>query len=101
MYLDGALKFDTTGKSAKKDQWNQEYTVQIVKPTGAANANNGAIIFLSGGKDAVLSGTEDNYAFAITFVDGQIESSKIAAISGADAASMSVASGVSTLAYAK
>ena len=112
IYLDGALKFDTTGKSAKKDQWNQEYTVQIVKPASAANANNGAIIFLSGGKDAVLSGTEDNYAFAITFVDGQIESktvgfssniesSKIAAISGADAASMSVASGVSTLAYAK
>lgn len=112
LYLDGALKFDTTGKSAKKDQWNQEYTVQIVKPASATNANSGAIIFLSNGKDAVLSSDSDNYALAVTFVDGQIESktigfssnidsSKIASITGDTAASMTLSSGVSTLVYAK
>lgn len=75
LYLDAALKFDTTGVSAKKDQWNQPYTVQLVKPTGTGiNPNNGAIIFISNGKDSLLSADADNYALVVTFVDGQIES---------------------------
>lgn len=74
LYLDKALQF-TDGTSAKNDQWNQPYTLQVVKPTGSdINPNNGAIIFVSNGKDSLIGEDEDNYVLVVTFVDGQIES---------------------------
>lgn len=80
LYLDAALKFDgDTGESYKSDQWNQPYTVQLVKPTAGTgvNPNNGAIIFISNGKDSLQSETDDNYALVVTFVDGNIASETI------------------------
>lgn len=114
LYLDKALQF-TDGTSAKLDQWNQAYTLQIVKPTGTGiNLNNGAIIFISNGKDSLLNEDDDNYALVVTFVDGQIESETIgfssnidsSAIetfgSAADAASMSIdSSNLITVKYKK
>jgi general secretion pathway protein G len=74
LYLDKALQF-TDGTCAKNDQWNQPYTLQVVKPTGSdINPNNGAIIFVSNGKDSLIGEDEDNYVLVVTFVDGQIES---------------------------
>lgn len=87
LYLDNALKF-TDGECAKNDQWNQPYTVQITRPAGADNPNDGAIIFLSNGKDSLLSQDEDNYALAIVFIDGQIESSTIGFSSNIEAGSI-------------
>ena len=87
LYLDKALQF-TNGTSAKKDQWNQEYTVQLAKPDSAGNPNDGAIIFISNGKDSVLSQDEDNYALAVVFIDGQIESSTIGFSSNIEAGSI-------------
>lgn len=115
LYLDAALKFDSTGNSAKEDQWNQPYTIQVVKPSGTGvNPNNGAVIFISNGKDSKISGDADNYALVVTFVDGQIESattgfssniesSSIAPIATSDsAASISIdASNVATVTYKK
>ena len=75
LYLDEALQFDgTTTESAKNDQWNQPYTVQIVKPaTGSGvNPNNGAVIFISNGKDSYKSEADDNYALVVAYVDGEI-----------------------------
>ena len=77
LYLDDALKFDTTGSSAKEDQWNQPYTVQIMKDAADANPNNGVLVFISNGKDSVIGEDADNYALAITFVNGQIETETV------------------------
>lgn len=115
LYLDKAIQFDTSGECAKQDQWNQPYTMQIVKPTGTGiNPNNGAIMFISNGKDSLMDPEEDNYALVVTFVDGQIESETIgfssnidsSAIesfeSAADAASMSIdSSNLITVKYKK
>lgn len=121
LYLDKALQFTASGASAtsgtcaKEDQWNQPYTIQVVKPTGTGiNPNNGAIMFISNGKDSLLNEDDDNYALVVTFVDGQIESETIgfssnidsSAIgtfeSAADAASMSISSSnVITVKYKK
>ncbi len=111
LYLDEAMKF-TDGSSAKEDLWNQNYTMQVVKPE-TGNENNGAIIFISNGKDSVKSETADNYALVVSFVDGvistetvgfssNIESNKIADITADTAASMSVDTDkVATVVYAK
>ncbi len=112
LYLDKAIQFDD-GNCAKFDPWNQIYTMQMVKPSGdGVNPNNGAIIFVSNGKDAILSTTDNNYALVVTFVDGQIESETIgfssninsAAIEtfeGAASAIMSVSDGEITVKYKK
>ncbi|MDD4698791.1 MAG: prepilin-type N-terminal cleavage/methylation domain-containing protein [Oscillospiraceae bacterium] len=71
LYLDDALKFSTTGSSSQNDPWNKPYTVQLVG--SAANQNNGGIIFLSGGKDGSLDGTND-FAMATVYVNGVISS---------------------------
>lgn len=77
LYLDKAIQFNKdTLECAKKDQWNQPYTIQVVKPEDG-NPNNGAIIFISNGKDSLMDPEEDNYALVVTFVDGQIESETI------------------------
>lgn len=78
LYLDKALQFDSaTGQCAKNDQWNQPYTIQIVKPAEAGNPNDGAILFLSNGKDSVSDQTEDNYVLGVVMIDGQIESATV------------------------
>ena len=88
LYLDKAIQFSTTGSCAKQDQWNQPYTVQVVKQTGSAganiNPNNGTIIFISNGQDSFKSKTDDNYAIAVTYVDGQISSETIGFSSNID-----------------
>lgn len=76
LYLDKAIQFNSSGICAKKDQWNQPYTIQVVKPEDG-NPNNGAIIFISNGKDSLIAEDADNYALVVTFVDGQIESETI------------------------
>ena len=77
LYLDKAIQFNKdTLECAKKDQWNQPYTIQVVKPEDG-NPNNGAIIFISNGKDSLITEAADNYALVVTFVDGQIESETI------------------------
>ena len=63
------MKFATTGISAQNDPWNKPYTVQIVG--ASAGANNGGVIFLSGGKDGTLDGNND-YAIATVFLNGTI-----------------------------
>ncbi len=73
LYLDKAIQFKTDGDCYKQDQWNQAYTIQLAK-SDDGNPNNGAIIFVSNGKDSLLDETEDNYVLVVTFVDGQIES---------------------------
>lgn len=78
LYLDDALKFDDTGVSNKDDQWNQPYTVQVMKDASDSNPNNGVLVFISNGKDSVIDGTDDdNYALAVTFVNGQIETETV------------------------
>ena len=80
LYLDQALQFNgTSAESAKEDQWNQPYTIQLVKPaTGSGvNPNNGAVIFISNGKDSLQEETDDNYALVVSFVDGTISSATI------------------------
>ena len=76
MYLDKAIRFDTDGECAKQDQWNQPYTMQMVASSDG-NENNGAIMFISNGKDSTLDETDDNYALVVTYYDGQIESETI------------------------
>ena len=74
LYLDAGLQFDEEGECAKVDPWNQVYTVQLIKPSGTGvNPNNGAIVFISNGKDSLKSNENDNYVLAVTYVDGQIE----------------------------
>ena len=83
LYLDDALKIewdstDSLAKSAKEDQWNQPYTVQIIKDADDTNPNNGVLVFISNGKDSVIDGAnDDNYAIAVTFVNGQIETETV------------------------
>ena len=77
LYLDDALKFDNSGVSNKEDQWNQAYTVQIMKDSADANPNNGVLVFVSNGKDSVIDEADDNYAIAITYVNGQIETETV------------------------
>ena len=112
LYLDNALQFSAAGTSAKLDAWNQAYTVQVLTPA-SGNINNGGIIFLCNGKDSLLSSESDNYAIAIVYIDGVIETAtsgfssniKTGSITTieADAASgsMSVSSGAATLKYKK
>ena len=76
MYLDKAIRFDDDGECAKEDQWNQPYTVQVIQ-SADGNPNNGAIIFVSNGKDSLIGETGDNYVLVVTYVDGQIESETI------------------------
>ena len=76
LYLDQGLHFDDSGECAKDDPWNQQYTVQLIKPTGTGvNPNNGAIVFISNGKDSLKNQEDDNYVLVVTYVDGQIETS--------------------------
>lgn len=82
LYLDDALKikWDSTESlaiSAKEDQWNQPYTVQVIKDDDDTNPNNGVIVFISNGKDSVIDEDDDNYAIAVTFVNGQIETETV------------------------
>ena len=76
MYLDEAVRFDTDGECAKEDQWNQPYTMQMVASSDG-NANNGAIMFISNGKDSTIDETDDNYVLVVTYYDGQIETETI------------------------
>ena len=87
LYLDKAIKFDTSGVCAKQDQWNQEYTMQIIESSDG-NKNNGAIMFISNGKDSVLNETDDNYALVVTYYDGQIEAETIGFSSNIDASAI-------------
>lgn len=112
LYLDKSIQFSGSGECAKADQWNQKYTMQIIE-SDDGNKNNGAIMFISNGKDSTLDGTDDNYALVVTFYDGQIEaetigfssnidSSAISSFAAADDAAMSVdASDLITVTYAK
>ena len=86
LYLDDALKVewdstDSLAKSAKEDQWNQPYTVQVIKDAADTNPNNGVLVFISNGKDSIIeddaAGSNDNYAIAVTFVNGQIETETV------------------------
>ena len=112
MYLDGAMQFEDSGSCAKEDPWNQNYTVQLTKPTGTGvNPNNGAIIFISNGKDSLKSTDADNYVLTVTYVDGQIESSTVGFSSNiesantttmaGDASSMTISDGSSAVVYKK
>ena len=99
LYLDKAIQFDKdTLECAKEDQWNQNYSIQMVKPTAGegVNANNGAIIFVSNGKDSLLDEADDNYALVVTFVDGQIESETIGFSSNIDSSAIEFAAGTSS-----
>ena len=117
LYLDEAVQFSYDATSsvascAKNDQWNQKYTVQMVKKSGDTNPNNGAIIFICNGKDSDLSTDDDNYVLAVTFVNGLISaettgfSSDILSddieVSADDTASMSydASTGAAVLTYA-
>ena len=71
LYLDEALKFGTSGVTSQTDPWNQAYVVQVVG--SAAGQNNGGIIFVSGGKDGAIDGTND-YAMATVYINGVISS---------------------------
>lgn len=89
LYLDDALKFDTSGSSNKEDQWNQPYTVQIMKDSSDSNPNNGAIVFISNGKDSIISDADDNYVLAVTYVNGRIETETAGFSSNIDSAAIS------------
>lgn len=112
-YLDHELHFDTSGASSQSDPWNQKYELQLVLHTGAgANPNNGALLFISGGKDGIIDGNND-YVMAISFANGvissetsgfssEIESAGIAGISAdSTAASYTLSGDVVTLKYKK
>lgn len=86
LYLDDALKIkwdftESLAISAKEDQWNQPYTVQVIKDAADTNPNNGVLVFISNGKDSIIeddaAGSNDNYAIAVTFVNGQIETETV------------------------
>ena len=87
LYLDKAIQFKTDGNCYKQDQWNQNYTMQIIESSDG-NKNNGAIMFISNGKDSVLNETEDNYALVVTYYDGQIEAETIGFSSNIDASAI-------------
>ena len=112
MYLDKAIRFNDSGECAKQDQWNQPYTMQMIASSDG-NENNGAIMFISNGKDSTLDETADNYALVVTYYDGQIEaetigfstnieSSAIESFEAGDAESMTVdASDLISVTYKK
>lgn len=112
LYLDKAMQFDgTSGESNKEDQWNQPYSIQIVKPA-SGNPNNGAIIFVSNGKDSLISEDADNYALGVVFIDGQIESAtvgfssnieadSITKLEAAGAGAITITSGAADITYKK
>lgn len=87
LYLDKAIQFKTDGNCYKQDQWNQPYTIQVVEPEDG-NPNNGAIMFISNGKDSLITDDADNYALVVTFVDGQIEAETIGFSSNIDASAI-------------
>ena len=93
LYLDKAIQFDdSTFECAKEDQWNQPYTIQLAK-SDDGNPNNGAIIFVSNGKDSLIGETNDNYVLVVTFVDGQIESETIGFSSNIESEAITIAAG--------
>lgn len=112
LYLDKAMQFDgTSGESNKEDQWNQPYSIQIVKPA-SGNPNNGAIIFVSNGKDSLITEDADNYALGVVFIDGQIESEtvgfssnieadSITKLEAADAGVITITDGAADITYKK
>ena len=112
LYLDKAMQFDgTSGESNKEDQWNQPYSIQIVKPA-SGNPNNGAIIFVSNGKDSLITEDADNYALGVVFIDGQIESEtvgfssnieadSITKLEAADAGAITITDGAADITYKK
>ena len=61
--------------------------MQIIESSDG-NKNNGAIMFISNGKDSVLSETDDNYALVVTYYDGQIEAETIGFSSNIDASAI-------------
>lgn len=72
LYLDKAMQFEDD-TCVKNDPWNEPYTMQIARPEGTGvNPNNGAIIFVSNGKDTLRNTTDNNYVLVVTFVDGEI-----------------------------
>lgn len=109
LYLDKDLQFEDSGICHKKDAWNQEYTVQLIKPE-SGNPNNGSIVFISNGKDSLLNNDDDNYVLAVTYIDGQITSQTVGfssniigdmSISGGLTASMDTASDNAEIVYKK
>lgn len=70
-FLDKGVKFEESGECLKQDPWNNAYTVQVIKEDGV-NPNNGAIIFISNGKDGKISTADDNYAISVIFYNGRI-----------------------------
>jgi len=88
------------------------YAVQLVLHTGTgSNANNGALIFISGGKDGKIDGNND-YTMAVAFANGAISSETsgfssnidtagIAGITADTAASYSLSGSTVTLKYKK
>jgi len=91
LYLDEAIQFNDSGECAKADQWNQKYTMQIIESSDG-NKNNGAIMFVSNGKDSLITEDADNYALVVTFVDGQIESETIGFSSNIESSAIEFAS---------
>lgn len=100
LYLDAALKFDTSGSSNKEDQWNQPYTVQIMKDSSDSNPNNGAIVFISNGKDSIISDADDNYVLAVTYVNGRIETETAGFSSNIDSTAISSVSAGDSASFA-
>lgn len=76
LYLDEAMKFDETGKSALSDPWNKLYTLQFAQDATNGAGNNGGIIVCSGGQDGILNGTDEttgennDYVIAVLWKDG-------------------------------
>ena len=91
LYLDKAIQFSGSGECVKADQWNQKYTMQIIESSDG-NKNNGAIMFVSNGKDSLITEDADNYALVVTFVDGQIESETIGFSSNIESSAIEFAS---------
>lgn len=100
LYLDDDMQFNTSGSSLKDDPWNQWYDVQIAKDSDSDNPNNGAIIFLSSGRDGLFFKTEDNYALTVAFVDGKIMTETIGFSTNIDSDNISAyAAGAPTFEY--
>ena len=97
LYLDAGIQFDDEGACAKVDPWNQKYTVQLIKPSGTGvNPNNGAIVFISNGKDSLKSEVDDNYVLVVTYIDGQIETATEGFSSNITGSRISICSGDAT-----
>ncbi|MDD6482952.1 MAG: type II secretion system protein [Clostridiales bacterium] len=84
IYLDDALKFDYSAEDScgicrTEDPWNLPYEVYCANMSG--QNNNGVILFVSGGTEGKIAGTEDDdqsqedgadYVLATTWYDGTI-----------------------------